>query len=228
MLCVLRVDAGASNMRSSEAGIRKANECMAAGKVEEAKLALQSILHSFPAEKGIYHDAVNIYLAGKLFDEAIAVFGLYKEKFGEDLHTDFTLEEIQREKKLHDSATRYYESAKAKVFRRMSIFARGRFSNLPMVFPVKEIAVSSDGIAFKKGGQEYRYRWTEINNVYIRSREGYKGYFLGEDVIRTLHIEAHGRTFRIDISTKYPDFKDSDILVQELGKHFDLKEKGRH
>jgi tetratricopeptide (TPR) repeat protein len=216
-----------SNMRSSEADIRKANECMAAGKKEEARLSLQKVLARYPDEKGVYEDAVNIYLLGKLFDEAIAVFGLYRERFKQNLHTDFSLKEIEKEKEQYESAARRWHSEENKVFKRMSIFERGHFSNLPMISPVKEVALSTEGITLKKGGKD-QYRWMEINDAFVTSREGYKGYFLGEDTYRTLHIQAGNQTFNIDISEKFPDLKDSGMFVQELEKYISIrtKEKG--
>ena len=198
---------------------------MAVGKKEEARLNLQKVLARYPDEKGVYEDAVNIYLLGKLFDEAIAVFGLYKERFKQDLHTDFSLKEIEKEKEHYESAAERYQSQKNKVFTRMSVFERGKFSNLPMIPPVKEVALSAEGITIKKGGKDYQYRWTEINDAFVTSREGYKGSYFSENIYKTLHIQAGGRTFKVDISAYFPDLKDSDIFVQELEKYINVREE---
>lgn len=211
-------------MRPSEAEICKANDHVAAGRAVEAKAILRLTLNRYPEEKGLYHDAVNIYLAGKMFEEAIEVFGLYKKRFGEELRTDYTLEDINKEKAEYQKRVRQYDAGKTKVFTRMSIYERGRLSNLPMIFPVREITMSPEGIILKKGKREFRYQWPEVVDVRIEQRKGHKGYFLGEDVVRTLLIRTGDRTFKIDISARFPDFKDSEILLRELQRYKMVRE----
>jgi hypothetical protein len=119
------------------------------------------------------------------------------------------------------------ENKPVKVFKRMSAFERGRLSNLPMISPVKEIRLSPDEIILKKGCREYRYSWSDIHGAFITSRAGYKGARFGENVIRTLNLKTPDRTFKIDVSSNYPDFKYSDILVNELRKRIKLREENK-
>jgi len=205
--------------------IRKAADYMAVGEKQEAKRILENLLQRFADKKYLYNDAVNIYVVGKMFDEAKAVFHLYKNKFGEDLHSDFTLADIAQEKNGYIDATKGYESASVKVFKRMSAFERGRLSNLPMITPVKEIRLSQDAIILKKGRSEYQYAWSDIQDAVITSRAGHKGARFAEDVIRTLNLKTPDRTFKIDVSSKYPDFKHSEILLKELRKRIALREE---
>jgi len=214
-----------NKMDALRAEIRKANDYMAAGKKEEAKRVLETLFKNFPDNKNLYGDAVSIYLVGKMFDDAKAVFHLYKSKFGEDLRSDFSLADIDQEKTKYAAIVRSYDSAVVKVFKRMSAFDRGRLSNLPMVFPVKEIRLSLDEIVLRKGGREYHYPWTEILDAFITSREGHKGYLFSEDIIRTLYLRTKDRTFKIDVSANFPDFKDNEILLGELRKQIALREE---
>jgi hypothetical protein len=130
--------------------LRKASDCMAVGEKQQAKRILENLLERFATKKSLYSDAVNIYLDGKMFEEAKAMFDLYKDKFGEDLHSDFSLADIAQEQNEFMTAGKGYENASVKVFKRMSAFERGRLSNLPMITPVKEIRLSQDEIILKK------------------------------------------------------------------------------
>jgi len=205
--------------------LRKASDCMAAGEKEEAKRIIEDLLQRFADKKHLYADAVNIYLFGKMFDEARAVFELYQNKFGANLHSDFSLAEIEGERRALEDATKSYESVSEKVFRRMSAFERGRLTNLPMIIPVKEIRLSKDEIILKKGNREYRYKWSDIQDAVITSRAGHKGARFAEDVIRTLRLKTPDRTFKVDVSSKYPDFRHNEILLKELRKRITLREE---
>jgi hypothetical protein len=203
--------------------IRKANDLMARGDKQEAKRVLDRLFETSPEKKGLYGDAVNIYLAGKMFDEAKAVFARYKSRFGEDLRSDVELSDIEREQ--NEYAARRSDSAPIRTFRRMSAFQRGRLSNLPMIFPVKEIKVSQEEIVLRKCMKEYHYAWPDIQDAFITSRDGYKGYLFSEDVIKTLNLRTKDRTFRIDVSANFPDFTDTDLLLEELRKRIVLREE---
>ena len=205
--------------------MQKAADYMAVGKKEEAKRTIENLLQRFADRKHLYNDAVNIYLMGKMFDEAKAVFELYTNKFVATLRSDFTLSDIEREQRASADATKTYQSASEKVFRRMSAFERGRLTNLPTITPVKEIRLSKDEIVLKKGRREYRYAWSDIQDAFITSRAGHKGARFAEDVIRTLNVKMPDRIFKIDVSLKYPDFKHNEILLEELRKRMTLREE---
>lgn len=226
-----QTDANVSKMKSFRTAIRDADDYMAAGDKNAAKAVLQNLFEIYSDKKTLYGQAINIYLGGKMFDEARGVFSLYKSKFGCDLrHTDFSLAEIIREQNEYESAANTYDKADVKCFRRMSFWERGRFSGLPMIFPVKEITIFPGALVFKKAGHEYRFGWSEIQDAFITSRRGYKGYAFSEPYVKTLFIKPRDQTFKIDVSDNYPDFKHNDILLEQLRKHLALREdkKGKH
>jgi hypothetical protein len=213
-------------MKSLRTALGDADDSMAAGDKQAAKAILDNLFERFPHKKTLYGHAINIYLAGKMFDEAKRVFSLYKTKFGVDLHyTDFSPAEITREQNEYESATKAYDNAGVKVFRRMSAWERGRLSGLPVIFPVKEIRLSRDEIVLKKPNREYRFSWHEIDDAFITTRKGYRGYAFSEPLIKTLHLKTRDRTFKIDVSSNYPDFKHNEILLKELRKRITLREE---
>ncbi|HEY1371531.1 MAG TPA: hypothetical protein VGH50_03615 [Candidatus Binatia bacterium] len=217
-------------MADIKAELSKAEDYMTAGDLEAASALIQNLLHRFPKSESLYGEVVNIYLAGKMFDEAKEVFSRYKSEFGEDLHADFSLEEIAREQKEDECTATTYEKTGVKVFRRMSAWQRGRASGLAFtgwssIFPVKEIRLSAREIVLKKGNREYHFAWPEIEDTYITKRKGYKGAPFSEPIIKTLHFKTKDRTFEIDVSEIYPDFKNSDLLLEELRKHIPLREE---
>jgi tetratricopeptide (TPR) repeat protein len=228
-------------MKSFKSEILKAGDSMAAGDRETARAILENLFEQFPNEKSLYGHAINIYLAGKMFDEAKSVFGLHKNRFGTALrYTDFSLDEITREQNEFESAARAYEEAEVKVFKRMSVWERGRASGLSIgdcfggvsfgdwssFFPVKEIRLSRDGIALKRGNHEYRFGWSDIQDASITIRRGYKGYPFSEPFVRTLHLKTAEQTFNIDVSTNYPDFKYNALLLKELEKRVKISGRG--
>jgi hypothetical protein len=229
-------------MKGVKSEIRKADDAMTAGDEAAARAILENLFERFPNEKSLYGHAINIYLAGKMFDEAKGVFSLYQRKFGTDLRDgDFSLDEIIREQNEFESAASAYEEAEVKVFRRMSVWERGRasglsfgdwFSGVPFgdwssFFPVKEIQLSQDGIVLKRGNHEYRFAWSDIQDASITTRRGYKGSPFSEPFIRTLHRKTAEQTFNIDVSANYPDFKYNALLLKELEKRVTLREDKR-
>jgi hypothetical protein len=197
---------------------------MMAGKKEAAKKVLEHLFARLPENETIYADAVNIYMAGHCFNEAKAIFQLYKSRFGSDLRTDFSLADIEREESKHNTTEKAYDSSAVKVFKRMSPFERGRISHHPMIFPVKEIRISNDEIVLRQGWHEYHYAWSEIQEVFITTRRGYKGYQFSDDFIRTLNLRTRDRTFRIDVSVNFPDFRNSQVLLKELSSKIKVRE----
>jgi len=210
--------------KSIEQEILKADYLMAGGKNEEANKILQGLLGQFPENKTVYADAVNIYVSGKMFDEAKRVFALYANRFGEQLRNDFSLKDVERDEHQYTTAKREYERSPVKVFRRMSIFERGCLGHLPKLFPVTEIQISKDELGIQKRGRYYRYSWSDVSDAFITSREGHKGGIFGEPIVRTLTLICAGETFRIDVSQRFPDFKDNELLLEELKKHMPLRE----
>jgi hypothetical protein len=216
-------------MESVKAELRKAEDYMSLGDRDAAKAVIEDLFERFPYERSLYGAAANIYLAGKMFEEAKQVFTLYKNRLGKDLPADFSLDEITREQNERESAARSYESREVKVFKRMSAWERGRVSrsalaNLSSIFPVKEIRISPTEIVLKKQNRDYHFAWSEIQDAFITKRKGYKGARFSEPFIKTLHIKTKDLTFEIDVSEIYPDFKHSDLLLKELQKRIPLRE----
>ena len=204
--------------------IRKANEIMARGKKDEAKSVLQSLLQGFPKDQNLYQDAVNIYMAGKMYEEAKTMFALYERETGQNLHADFTLDGIVREQIEHETLSRGYAKADTKIFKRMSFSERGRFSQNPSLFPIREIRITREDFLIMKGRREYRFRWPEILDARIILRKGYKGYQFSDDIVRTLVLKTRDQSFKINVSANFPDFEGSDMLVNELRQHLEVLE----
>jgi hypothetical protein len=205
--------------------LREANAFMMAGNKNAAKKSLETLLVKFGHDKTIYADVVNIYLAGQLFKEAQAVFEAYANRFGGTLSADFTVSDIQREQAKYENAASSYAATPVKLFRRMSIVERGRVSHRPTIFPIREIRISDDGLVLRKRRNEYRYTWSDILGAYITNRRGYKGYLFSDDIIRTLHFRTADAIFKIDVSAKFPDFKDTPLLLEELARRLVLRQE---
>jgi hypothetical protein len=207
--------------------IRNAADYMAVGEKQKSRDILIKLLNAFPKKKSLYADAVNIYLTGNMFDEAKEVFETYKGRFDEDLQSDFSLADIVKQKNEFLKAAKTYEGAPVKTFRRMSAFERGRLTNLPTLNPIKEIKLSKDEISLKKGTCQYRYHWADVQDAFITSRAGYKGTPFSEAVIRTLNLKTPDGIFKIDVSSYYPDFKNNELLLNELRKYIALRDDKR-
>ena len=205
--------------------IDRADKLMKESRNEEAKSLLTMLLQKNPTQKSLYQEAVNIYLEGKMYKEVKEAFGLYKEKTGKELTgVDFRLEDIEREEQESIEASREYQDTSVKVFKRMSIKERG-MGGSPTFLPVKEIKIHEDKIILKQGLKEYSYNWSEILDAAIISREKSVRY-LGNYVQKVFVLKCPGKTFKFDVSSNYPEFKHSNILVNELRKHLNVR-KGK-
>ena len=119
---------------------------MKSDKVEEADRILQSLLRENPTKSAVFQDAVSIYLYGKLYDEAINVFQLYKQNTGKDLVADFSLSSIEQEKKENEDTKIKYEQSDIKVFKCRSFWKRAKIAGLyKAFFPDYEVQTSPTG-----------------------------------------------------------------------------------
>jgi hypothetical protein len=205
--------------------IKTADILMQQGKKELARDILREMLQRTPKKAIYYKDAVNIYMLGNMYKEAIETIADYEVSFGKKFKGDFTLEDIRHEQNEHLTAQKDYQQGGAKIFSRMSIKERGHFSNFFTFFPLKEIQIYNDRLVLKKCSREYSYPWNDIN-ARIVEKTAYKGYGRGsfaKFVQRLLVIKATDKTFKFDVSGQFPDFKHNDILLDELKKHLDLK-----
>ena len=55
-------------------------------------------------------------------------------------------------------------------------------------------------------------------------RKGYTGYQFSDDIVRTLVLKTRDQSFKINVSTNFPDFEGSDMLVNELRQHIEVRE----
>jgi hypothetical protein len=208
--------------------LTKANELMEAGEKEKAYQTLQLLLANYPNEKRAYQDAVSIYLLGEMYEEAKKVFDLYKARTGQELNTDYSYNEIEEEQSNRAALATKLATVPTKIFRRMGIRERGHFSNYPTLWPVKEIVITNDGIALRKGAKNFKFKWQDISSAVILKRRKEKAYGKGattEFLQKLFELRVAGMTFRFDVSSNFPDFKYPDLLVAELRKHLKLEEK---
>lgn len=75
---------------------RQAELLIQEGKPGEAKRVLIQAIQDRPDRPGPYQEAVNVFLYGEMYEEAMQIFGMYQSRTGEKLRGDFSLEEVER------------------------------------------------------------------------------------------------------------------------------------
>lgn len=109
-----------------------------------------------------------------------------------------------------------------KTYRRMTIWERGHFSNSFRLNPVVELEVSEEALSIKrKFGSRQSYAWRDIE-AFCTKRRAHKSYGAGTGssfTLRELHIVTEGETYSIDVSSDFPDFKQSRNMLMALKKH---------
>ena len=45
-----------------------------------------------------------------------------------------------------------------------------------------------------------------------------------DDIVRTLVLKTRDQSFKINVSANFPDFEGSDLLVNELRQHLEVRE----
>jgi hypothetical protein len=194
--------------------IDKADRLMKEEKQDEAKALLVGLLQEHPNKKGYYEDAVNIYLYGNMYQEAKDIFRLYKERFNQELRSDFSLEAIEKEEKEFIEEAKLYQGSDVKVFKPIyPIFGRA----------IRGIKIYHDKIVIKHFFTEYSYAWSEISEALIKKCEG-ELVGGGKYVQKRLELKTPNKSFRFNVDNGMPDFKHSDILLQELKKHIEIRE----
>lgn len=203
--------------------IRIAEIRISEGKYEEASKLIDEAISFSPSEQMPYSDAVNILLDGNLYGHAKEVFVRYRNETGKDLVTDFSYDEISQMER--DSMRSF--AHRPLNFKRMSMRERGHFSNLFSFWPVKEIDLSDEYISITRGRKKYTYRWQDVCYAKVVIKDAYKSYGTGtaaKFTQKTFVLQTQERSFQFDVSSNFPDFKNSSQLLAELLKRLDVQE----
>ena len=193
--------------------IRKADELVKEGKLEDAKEVLMQALRGHSQQKSFYQDAVSIFLYAQMYSDAKQVFELYKDQTGKQLKGDFSLEEIEGLAQ-SESVNLAEGYPNGKLFKRMSFWQglhEGR--SLLRFFPINEIRIYPDKIILYKVGVEHGYQWSEITKVSLTRKPVQTGdvSFLR----KSLYLRVRKEVFKEDLSA----FHNSELLIQELKMH---------
>ena len=115
------------------------------------------------------------------------------------------------------------KKAEVKSFRRMSLGERGHFANSFRLNPVSEIDISPESLRLKRRYGAYRiYAWSDIEDSFFIKKRAFKGYGVGTGgyfTQRELHIVTQDETYKIDVSSNFPDFKQSRKMLMALKKY---------
>jgi len=205
--------------------IEKADQLIKDGKNELARDVLKEGLRKNPGKPIYYEDAVNIFMLGKMYTEAIETIRAYEIAFGRTFRGDFALEDIERERDELSRARKAQQQGSPRIFRRMSIRERGHFSNYFTLFPIREIEIHTDCLRLQRGSKSFSYPWRDVS-ARIESKVSYKAYGRSSAKFtqRLLVFTVRDKLFKCDVSNQFPDFKHSDLLLEELTKHIDIVE----
>ena len=200
-------------------------EMIESGSADEACNIIDEIISAEVPEEGVCGDIVNILLLIPDYKRAKNIFYIYLEKTGENLVCDVTLGEITKEEGRED---RVFRAGKWKAFERMSVLERGHFSNKIYLNPVINLNISEEGVYLKKRFSKWRkYKWELVSKAFIESKRAYKSYGAGTGgryQKRTLHILTIDNEYLIDVSSSFPDFRDSKKLLAELRRYLFVQE----
>jgi len=192
---------------------------------------LDGLLAERPSDETLHADAVAICLTFGLHDEALSILDRYRAYNGAEARSDHSREEIlalRTQAEDHEALP-----GERKVFRRMSLFERGRQSglwllpfrravrSLPGILdPPRRITISPDGITIRRWGRSHHHPWADLNSARIEERELRTRY--ERFTHRVLVLDTPSRTYLIDVSANRPDFRGNTELLRELGARLDL------
>lgn len=212
-----------SSMNNARDLLHSAETCVNNGELDQAQSLIEEAISIKPIEKSIFADAVNILLNADLYNKAKSLFEIYRKETGLNLVSDYSYEEIiemERDSRLIVSVD------KPVRFRRMSIRERGHFSNIFMLWPVKEIEISDANFSITQGGKTYKFDWNQVSSARIVIRDRYKSYGTGtaaKFTQKTFMLIVANKEFKFDVSTNFPDFKNNDQLLNLLMKYLQVE-----
>lgn len=171
--------------------IDRAAELMEENAKEEAKAILEKLLSEYPSREQIYQASIDIFWWGKMFSEIKELHKRYREKTGNELKANVSVNDIERKLEILKK-NRPYDASLKKVFRRISWW----------LYFIKEIEVSEQGISFKMiTSKSYFYNWPEVKQVVLRKIEGSEQIsVLAGPSARSLVIQTtDGRRYKVNI-----------------------------
>ena len=208
----------------------RANDLMGEGKRLEADVLLKRILERAGTKKGIYEDAINIYLLGSMRREAREVFELYKRRTGRELTVEVTFEELKQEEVAAQRQQAELDASPVKVFRGRTFRERDcmlgsiGWGNLyGLLSPITAVEIHEGQVVLKKKSHQYALRWSEITDVSLTmTLPKYPGHWRDYPE-KSLILKAGRRTFCLDVSDQNPAFEASEVLISELEKRLALR-----
>lgn len=195
------------------------------GKSDLACAKVDRILTQAAPDLTQYGDLVNVLLEIPDYERAKRVFAHHRSLTGNELDSDFSLEEIEREEREEIEAERAYATQEPKVFSRAPIWQRGLAITRFSLNPVTSLAIAQDGLAVQKRfGSRKHHRWHEIGSASLdntRQSHAHGGPYLR----RILRIVAGHNSYQINVSPQNADFRHPRVLLAALRKHLNVSER---
>lgn len=214
------------NERSVDEAKAEANLLVQSGNQEEAIAILKALIERNPPSEDLYEDVIYNYLLGGAYPEAKELARRYEREFGTIPTPELSFQTIEEQEREQRQSRAHRAAGYPKVFRRLPLWERGDFSRyLPWSRVVwQEIWVDTDAIVLKKRLRTYRLEWVRVKRALLTKERAYIagnfGYVLKLVVLRT----AEGKTYKIDVSTAVPEFRDVQALEKTLRQHLTLEE----
>jgi hypothetical protein len=217
-------------MTSSRDFFNQAEACIENEEIAKAKGLIEQALALGPTDEYIVYRAAEWFMYAELYTSARRALERYRKRMGKKLPDDSTYEKIvQREQAnlMVDDVPVFDLAAGPLRFVRLSDLQRGSLSSyVTTSTPVEEIEVSEQGITITQSRIKHSYAWNEINRASMVARIIFKGmgYIGGKSSQKICTLEApEGKQFQFDISSTFPDFRETVLILAILRKYLDVE-----
>jgi hypothetical protein len=181
----------------------------------EVNQLLQEALNLSQYDKKVGQDILFFYVDKEMYEEALQLLNNYKKETGEDLPSDFSVEDLANLRDEKEKTESRYAKQDIKVFKKRKSLKSNLFCF------IKQVRISDEHIEFVFKNRVDRYPWSTLSDSYITKKDTPRGPY--SDTKDHVIFVFNKHKYKLRIDPVFDDLEDTNIFLKEVEKHCNLR-----
>jgi len=203
------------NKKPIEQKIQRAETLLEQDEAQEANQILLEALKSSKYDKKLSQEILFLCIEREMYDEALQLFHDYKTATGQDLPSDFAVQDVKNWAIEKAKKTSAYAEQYVKVFKKRTSLKSNLFCF------IREVRISDDYIEFAYRNRTDRHMWSTLSDAYITKKETPRNPY--SDTKDHIVFVFGRRKYKLRTDPVFEDLEDTNIFLKEVRKHCTLR-----
>ncbi|MDY6842680.1 MAG: hypothetical protein SVW57_01125 [Thermodesulfobacteriota bacterium] len=198
-----------------EHNLQCAEALLIEGQLEEANKVLRETLTLSQYNIKVSQDILFLYIEREMYEEALKLFQIYHNEKGEELSSDFSVEDITKWCDEKNKKTAAYAHEYSKSFQKNKSLKANLFCF------IREVNISDEYIEFVFKNRTDRYLWQSLKDSYITKKDTPRSPYSDTKDHVVFVFDDH--TYKLRIDPVFEDLQDTQLFLKEVRKHCKLR-----